>query len=123
MLKIRPEQLGAMQEARLEAAIRQHLGGHHAAAIAALSTDECTQLVRDGIAHARGYGMSSPSSIGAFVAIMAEIGPGFDRTPALRQALSDPSVAPDERIKLLAERITAVIAQPGEPTGRAPWMP
>ena len=62
------------------------------------------EMVRNGIARARNYGMSWESSLTAFVVLMFVIAPNFDQHPNIQQVLKDTTIVPDERIDHLWER-------------------
>jgi hypothetical protein len=64
------------------------------------------QMVSNGIAQARRYGMTWESTLASFVSLMFVVAPNFDEHPLIRHVLSSDAVAPDERIELLWEHIT-----------------
>ncbi len=64
------------------------------------------EMVRQGIARARAYGMAFESSFAAFLAIMIEFAPNFDEHPQVQQILKDESLPPDARLdRVLDEAI------------------
>jgi hypothetical protein len=64
-------------------------------------------MIRGGIAKARSYGLERAGNINAFVAIMFEIAPEFDRQPDIQRVLKDPAIAPADKIQALMDRVPA----------------
>ena len=119
MLKIRSEQMKAFGPAADSAFVRRvagYLREKHADAGLQLSTgvstikempdDALHQIVRNGIARARAFGMSYQSDLAAFVVIMLEAAPNFDEHPLIRRILRDENVPPNSRIDRLMEQAT-----------------
>lgn len=114
---IRQEQMRAFQEVADKAFISQtadFLREKHADAtlnlpeggfiVAQISDEILHQLVGNGMARARRYGMKQKSSLEAFVVLMVLVAPNFDGHPLIRKVLTDPSVPPDSRIDALWKR-------------------
>jgi hypothetical protein len=64
-------------------------------------------MIRNGIAKARSYGLQRAGNINAFVALMFEIAPEFDRQPDIQRVLKDPTIAPENKIQALMDRVPA----------------
>jgi hypothetical protein len=104
--RIRQAQMEVFQpeaEAAFEARLADYLYGQHFEAVRDLSDDLLKERIHNGIARARGYGLSWQSSLTVFVALMFEIAPNFDSHPYIRRVLTDPRVPPDERMDRLME--------------------
>ena len=108
---IRPEQLEAFQSVADRVFVRQmveYLRENHAGALVYLPDgsiaveqipDEILyEMVRNGIARARSYGLSWESTVGAFVVLMIVIAPNFDEHPLIQRILTDESVPENDRI-------------------------
>jgi hypothetical protein len=100
MLKFRAEQMRVIERALEERFVNRlvgHLRDHHAdtevklpgqtTRLGDLPEPKLRELVCRGIARARTYGLTWESTITAFVAIMFEVAPNFDRMPIARLAL------------------------------------
>ena len=119
MLIIRPEQLAVFQ-ARADADFKDRLARHilkeHAHVSVGLPGRESKvveipegvlrEMVGNGLARARGYGMRYESSLAAFVSLMFAVAPNFDEHPVIRRVLLDESEPPDLRIELFDEYVT-----------------
>ena len=66
-----------------------------------LSEMDLRAMVADGIARARGYGMSSEVALSTFVVLMFVAAPNFDTHPLIQRVLKDEKFAPDARIDQL----------------------
>jgi hypothetical protein len=119
MLKIRPEQIQVFQEeAEISFARRlvEYVRQRHAnvvvqlpqgpAIVKQIPNDALHEMVRNGIARAREYGMSWESSLAAFVVLMFVSVPNFDQHPTVRRVLEDKGIAPESRINHLLERVS-----------------
>jgi hypothetical protein len=91
MLRIRPEQLAVLEEARLRqfeqdivAHVRQFFP-HECASAGAQTVREC---VRFGIGRARAYGFTGSREITKYVSLMFTFGRDFDLDPELAWAAS-----------------------------------
>lgn len=118
MLKIRAEQLAAMQPladrmlaANIVERLRQLQGelvirlAQTTTTVASASDTLLRRLVETGIVRAREHGLATESSLGSFVFLMFHVGPAFDRHAAIRDVLTDPTLPPDWRIDALWRRI------------------
>lgn len=108
-LIIRKEQMEAFEpqaEAAFVDRVVMHLREEHAEAVGRLPDDVLQEMINNGLARGRKYGLSWESSLTAFVALMFEIAPNFDEHPRIQQVLRDESVPPDSRIDMLLERIS-----------------
>ena len=71
-----------------------------------LPDETLQQLVAGGIERARAYGLSYESALAAFVVIMFEAAPNFDRHPLIQRHLKDEKTPPNERVDQLLEEAT-----------------
>ena len=117
MLKIRPEQMEVFREAAEASFIRrvaQYLREHHSSVAVQLLSGVTTieqipektlfEIVKNGIARARGYRMSWESELSAFVVLMVVTAPNFDDHPLIRRILMDEKIDPNSRIDQLWEK-------------------
>ena len=119
-LSIRSEQMLVVETVAQENFVRRivtHLLKEYPKAIVTLPTDEkftvdelpeerLDDLVRTGIARARGYGLTFESSIAAFTAVMFEVSPNFDQHRLSQVLLNDEHIAPDARLDELLNVLT-----------------
>lgn len=63
------------------------------------------QMIQNAIKKAKGYGLQRAGDINSFIAIMAELAPEFDRQPDIQRVLTDPAIAPSDKIQALMERV------------------
>ncbi|HEY0080968.1 MAG TPA: hypothetical protein VGB73_20355 [Pyrinomonadaceae bacterium] len=118
-LQIRPEQMNAFQpvaDANFVKRLMAQLRDEHsetavvlpdkASTVKQLPDETLRELVVAGIARARRYGLSHESALAAFVAIMFEAAPNFDRHPLIQRLLKDEKTPPNSRIDLLLEETT-----------------
>jgi len=107
MLKIRGEQLAALQasmEERFVARTQGHVREWFPAACMVLSSDELTARIRDGIARARGYGFTSEQDHCRFIDLSFVLGEHFDDDPALpwvAEILAQRVESPDDTMRFL----------------------
>ncbi|WP_437677025.1 hypothetical protein [Sorangium sp. So ce131] len=80
----------------------QHLRAHHREAVARLGDEQLREEVARGIERARGHALYARSKVGFFVALLFEIGPGFDEHPRIRECMGPGRLSPDERLASLA---------------------
>ena len=119
MLKIRAEQFDAFKDVAEAAFVRRvagHLRHKHGDALVQLPNQVCTvkqlpediliDMVRKGIARARGYDVIWESTLTAFVAIMFVAAPNFDEHPLIQRVLKDDAIPPESRIDQLWDRTT-----------------
>jgi hypothetical protein len=64
------------------------------------------EMAQNGIARARGYGITWKSTLKAFVVLMFVAAPNFDEHPLVSRVLQNDEFAPDSRIDRLWERIS-----------------
>jgi hypothetical protein len=86
----------------------ENLRTNHAAAVKDIPEDTLYKRVEYGIQRAREHGLSWKNNLNAFVTLMFEIGPDFDRFPAFKNFLTDEGVPPNERMELLLQETTDV---------------
>jgi hypothetical protein len=79
----------------------RYLREHHAAAIEAIDENVLKRRVAAGIARAEKHGLTLESTLTAFVTLMFEFAPDFDRQPAIKVVLENTDVDPDDRMELL----------------------
>jgi hypothetical protein len=109
MLKIRPSQMGFFAQASESDFVRRlclHLRRHHGRVTENYPDGLFEQMVRSGIARARGRGLTVENKIAFFVALMFEIAPNFDEQRMIRRILEDERRPADEQIEMLAEWTT-----------------
>lgn len=109
MLQIGRDQLsvfGDAAEERFAARLVGYLREHHADAVAGLSDETLKARALTGVRRARGYGLTWDSKVAAFVGLMFEISPNFDRQPRIHAGLTDEDVAPNYRLDVLLNRTT-----------------
>jgi hypothetical protein len=70
----------------------------------ALDEKAIEQMVNNGIARARGHGLSWESTLVRYVELMFSIAPNFDQLPQIRSKLRDEFVPPEERLNLVVEQ-------------------
>jgi hypothetical protein len=71
-----------------------------------LPDETLCELVRRGVARARGYGMTWESSLAAFVVQTFVMGPNFDDHPIVSRFLRDENIPPDSRLDELWKQTT-----------------
>ncbi len=107
MLKISSQQIEVLESeigAVYARDLARYLRVEHEDAVRALDDAELQRRVHIGIARAEAYGMTWDSTITAFVALMFEIAPTFDRQAAIRRVLDDARLPPDTRVDALWAR-------------------
>ncbi len=119
-LSVRPEQKLVVETVAQENFVRRivaHLLAEYPKALVTLPTDEkftvdelpeekLDDLVRTGIARARGHGLTFESSISAFTAVMFEIAPNFDEHRLSQVLLNDENIEPNARLDELLDVLT-----------------
>lgn len=111
MLKIRNQQMQAFQSVAETAFLRKLVEylyenhpqiavqiGENLSVICQIPEKELKILVASAINHARTYGITSESSLAAFVVLMFVIAPNFDEHPLIKRLLEDEKIAPNDRI-------------------------
>lgn len=115
MLRISEEQMRVFQaEAERQFVERtiEHIQIHHAERVEGLTAAETEERVRKALDRARSYGLSRRDTLTAFVAFTFEYGWGFDEREPAHSVLTDRSIAPDDRIETLVERLCADMDPP-----------
>jgi hypothetical protein len=74
--------------------------------VAELALETLHELVRVGIARARGYGKTHESAISAFTAVMFEVSPNFDTHRLCQVLFNDEEVEPNRRIDEVLDVLT-----------------
>lgn len=118
MLQLRSAQLALLDERaqaefanRLSSYVREKHGEvevrfpNAAAAVSTLSSAVLQRLIRNGIGRAQQYGLTSQSSIAAYVVLMFVASPNFDRHEAVRGVLLDDSIEPGRRMSEICRRV------------------
>jgi hypothetical protein len=78
-----------------------HVCEYHPEAVAPIADEEIERRAGIAVARAKSHGFQTETSVIAFAALMFVAGPNFDQQPAIKAALADPAVSPDERMKRL----------------------
>ena len=100
MIRIREEQLRVLEASVHEQFVQRVLA--HLRRVLPEGDDEgWLPLVREGIARARGYGLTSARTITSYIDLFVVLGDSFDRDPALPFAsiLRDEALAPEQKIE------------------------
>jgi len=111
MLRIRQEQMDIFQqqaEINFIDSVVKHLRTDHAEIVKDIPEDKLYKRVEYGIKRAREYGLSWKNNLNAFVTLMFDIGPDFDRFPAFQKYLTDESVLPNKRMGVLLRETTEI---------------
>jgi hypothetical protein len=111
MLKVRPEQSDAFQlqaEADFVERIAAYLVADYSdlviqlpegpLSVEQIPADQLSQMIENGIARARVYGLSFESSLSAFVTLMFVVAPNFDENPSIHQVLTDEKTETNSRL-------------------------
>jgi hypothetical protein len=77
-----------------------------AVTVSEMPLDLLHRLVREGVARARGYGLSWENNLATFVSLMLDVAPNFDEHPLIRHLLRDGRVPPDARMDLVVENVS-----------------
>ena len=105
MLEIRPEQMAALEATLgtriLLGSLRSHFRRYDPAWVNSMSVADVDQHLLAGIKRARRWGFRSFEGIGVFICGMMSA-PQFDRHPAFRAVLSDPSLSEAEKVDGIA---------------------
>ena len=107
-MKIRREQFDRMlqhDEKAFVDMIINHLQEESPELVEDIPTDELQEMVSNGIARARTYGLYSDEDLVAFVSVMFEIAPNFDEHPAIHRVLRDDTIPIEQRFDSLFERV------------------
>lgn len=119
MLKIRNEQMEIFQPVAEAAFIRRvsdYLREYHSHVAVQLSDgvtiidqipeSKLHQLIQNGAARARNYGLTTESALVSFIVVMFTTAPNFDNHPLIQRLLKDEKFAPDDRIDRLWHHIS-----------------
>jgi len=109
VLIIRKEQIAVFQqhaEHNFVNSVIKQLYTNHAEVVKDLPKEKLYKRVEYGVQRAREYGLTSENNLRAFVTLMFEIGPDFDKFPTFQKYLVDESVLPDERMGVLLSKTT-----------------
>lgn len=117
MLRISPEQMEVFQPVAEEAfviRVAEHLRDNHAdvavqvpdkvLVVKQIPEEMLQEMVRQGLARARQYGLDWESSLTAFVVLMFVAAPNFDRHALVERVLKDERVEANSRIDQLWEK-------------------
>lgn len=100
MLKLRPQQLDQLLQQDIEDFIErllQLIADNMPEEIRGIPPALLREQIRLGIRKAWRYGLTSDEQVMAFVAVMFEIAPNFDREPVLQRVLQDTQLVPARR--------------------------
>jgi hypothetical protein len=86
--------------------VMNHLKRYHLEDVYLLTDPVLHRRIVHGIEKGRGYGLTWAYSLTVFVSHMIRVNPQLDEHPAVRRALQDPAVPPDERIDRLAYAVS-----------------
>ncbi|WP_157758711.1 hypothetical protein [Cystobacter fuscus] len=127
MMRFRREQLRKMaggSETLLQYAIATQVIEEHSYIVHNLPKDLLNDMIRSGLNTARGFGLSAPNDLSAFVLLMFEVGPEFHRHPSVLRVLEDPAVEPAKKLSTLFERVPDTVWDDIEATiDRQTWFP
>jgi hypothetical protein len=117
MLKVRPEQIEAFRlqaEADFVERVAAYLVEEYSESVVQLPTglltveqipgNQLSQMIENGIARARVYGLNFESSLSAFVTLMFVVAPNFYEHPLIHQILTDEKTEANSRLDDLWER-------------------
>ncbi len=85
--------------------IVEYMQGRSPELVDNIPPDMLQEMVKNGIARARRYGLHTDENLISFVAVMFEIAPDFDEHPAIQAVLTDQSLAPEERFKAIFDNV------------------
>jgi hypothetical protein len=81
------------------------------------------ELVQNGVARARSYGLSLESSISAFVVLRFKAAPNFDQHPRINKVLIDDRMPPNSRMQIVLDKTpSSVWAETMERYDPAAWQ-
>lgn len=107
-MKIRKEQMEVFREGTERALVEriaEYLRSSHTELVQPLDDDVLRRMITNGIARARGHDLTTGYSTSIYVTLMFSAAPNFDENPAVRAALADHDLAPDERILRVLDRL------------------
>lgn len=127
MLIIREEQIQhfiAPDEAELVKLIAGVIKSGNEQRVEGHSDETLEAMTRAGIERAKTYDFQRAEDIAAFVAIMFEISPEFDRSEDIKRLLEEKNFAPAQRLEQIWGRISEDIwLQAQETYNAAAWFP
>jgi hypothetical protein len=106
MLRITREQREKSGEPAFVERVVQHFKLYHLDLVHALPEAELRSRIRHGLAVGRTYGLTWEYNLTVFVAHMFRIHPEFHLQAAIHRVLTDPAIAPDDRINALPAKVT-----------------
>jgi hypothetical protein len=109
LLQLRRDQLqqcGEAIERDLVWIIYWHLRNYHTKAVQVLDTATLESRIRVAIERARHYQLSTIADLAGFAALMFELAPNFDEHPSFHRVLADQELAPEVRMKRMAQVIS-----------------
>lgn len=109
MITVRQAQMNALQSAADEDFLRrcaEQLRERYPALTNELTNELLGKMVKQGIARARGHGLTWESSLFQFLELMLAIAPGFDDVPAIHARLQDVSGTDLDRMARLMNNTT-----------------
>ena len=127
MLIIREEQIQhfiAQDEPELVKLIAGIIRAENSERVEGHSDETLEAMIRIGIERARSYDFELAEDLAAFIAVMFEISPEFDRQEDIKNLLEDKNLAPAQRFEQIWGRIPEdVCAQAQETYNAAAWFP
>lgn len=84
--------------------IIEHLKTESPELVANLPDVSFREMIANGLAKARSYGLNIDEHLIGFVSIMFTIAPNFDENAEIHKVLTDQSIAVDDRFKALFEK-------------------
>lgn len=97
---------GPEADAHFVARLIEHLRAEHAITVLRYPPPLVEEMVWNGLARARSYGIEWEAPLAAFIVLMFEFAPNFDEHPAARAVLRDPSLPANARVYALNDRLT-----------------
>jgi hypothetical protein len=125
MLIIRKEQMEVFRQRAernfIDSVVKQ-LRSDHTETVHDVPEDKIYKRVEYGLQRGRGYGLTWQNSLSAFVTLMFDIAPDFDRFPEFHKYLTDESVTANERMGILLRETTEVDWENAQGrSGQAKW--
>ena len=106
MIKIRPDQLTQMEEARhseYHASLSRFLRKEFPQLVGGQDDAELSKQIAAASPRARVYGIRSARGTAAFVGLWLAAGPSFDEDPEIQRFLTWPNLCPELKIRNLME--------------------
>ena len=123
MLRIRPEQIKAMQRGMHAEFVRRTvrvLNQQAPAFLEGLTEPQAFDKVEICVSRARDWGLQTEAHIRAFIALQVQAGQDFDRQPRFanaQAALGQSGRAPGERLAAARKAVAATLADGVKPQG------